>query len=161
MAIADMVVGQTPIEELVDGIKSNAKKVIKDEFESCGVTYEHIMILVDINKEASVSYISTENEDGSITTVKEPLNKILDIELTILIDKDKSKEAEWPRGMLRGENIYSHLGWYIGHEAWLPYIESYDIHIIDFPNSGTDIIRYLDNQLVVRYNFIVHLNHYV
>lgn len=140
MAIVDMVVGPTPIEELVDGIKSNVKKVIKDEFESCGVTYEHIMILVDADEKTS--------------------NKILDIELTINIDKEKSNEAEWPRGMLKGANIYSHLGWYIGHESWLPYIESRDIHIIDVPNSSTDIIRYLDKQLVVRYNFIVHLNHY-
>ncbi len=147
MVREDMVVGPTPIEEIVDGIKSNIKRVIKDEFESCGVTYEHVMILVDVNKEGSA---------------KESLNKMLDIELTINIDKDKSKEAKWPRGMLKDRNIYAHIGRYISHEAWLPYIESRDIHMISIPKSGsTDIIRYLDDQLVVRYNYIVHLNHYV
>jgi hypothetical protein len=137
----ELVMGKTPIDELTSGIKSNMKRVIKDEFEKCGVTLEHIMMIVDVDEKTS--------------------NKILDIELTVFIDKEKSKEDKWPRGMLKGANIYSHLGWYIGHEAWLPYIESRDIHIIDVPNSSTDIIRYLDKQLVVRYNFIVHLNHYV
>lgn len=30
--------GKTPIDELTSGIKSNMERVIKDEFEKCGVT---------------------------------------------------------------------------------------------------------------------------
>ena len=139
---------QLTMDELVKDIKSNMEKVIQDDLEKCGVTLEHIMMVVNV--------------DTFIAPAGTSRHQVIDIEVTEVLDKDKlnDRSTEWPHGMLKGEEIYKKVGYHILDKACLPYIESGDIKMVGFPKTA-EIMYDLDKQIIVRHYFRVTLNRYI